>query len=124
MNFDWTAPRLNRIEWLLPQTFPTRCSASLSIASPVLHARNWLTQPTYSTIDQWADFLPNDSSHVSRSRHASHDKLAFLFANLASRAGVYSSTAQCADPQAEADCFRRGDIVTFAGGLCSRSASY
>ena len=82
------------------------------------------TQPAYSTIDQWADFLLNDSAHASRSRHASHDKHAYFLANLASRANVYSSAAQSAVPRAEADSFRRGDIVTFVGGLCSRSASY
>ena len=61
---------------------------------------------------------------ASRSRHASHDKLAYLLANFAFRAGVYSSAAQSAVPRAEADTFRRGDIVTFVGGHCSRSASY
>jgi hypothetical protein len=60
------------------------------------------TQPDYSTIDQWADFfLLNDSAHVFRSLHASHDKLAHLLANSASRA------AQSAVLRAEADTFRR-----------------
>jgi hypothetical protein len=46
--------------------------------------------------------------------------LAYLLANLASSAGVYSFAAQSAVPRAEADTFRSGNIVTFVGGLCSR----
>jgi hypothetical protein len=97
---------------------------SICLGIPVPHARILRTQPAYSTIDPWADFLLNDSARASRSQHASHDKLAYLLAKLASRAGVYSSAAQSAVPRAEADTFRHGDIVTFVGGLCSRSASY
>ncbi len=97
---------------------------SICLGIPVPHAHILRTQPAYSTINQWADFLLNDSAHVSRSRHASHDKIAYLFANLASRAGVWSSVAQSAVLRAEADTFRRGDNFTFVGGLCSRSASY
>jgi hypothetical protein len=100
---------------------------SICLGIPVLHARILRTQPAYSTIDQWADFLLNDSAHAFRSRHASQDKLAYILAqaNLASSAGVYSSAAQSAGPRAEADLdtICRGDIVTFVGGLCSRSAS-
>jgi hypothetical protein len=76
------------------------------------------------TTDQWADFLLHYSAHVSGSLqclHASHDK---VLANSASRAGVCSSFAQIAVPRAEADIFRCGNIVTFVGGLSSRSASY
>jgi hypothetical protein len=83
---------------------------------PVPHARILRTQPAYRTMDQWADFLLNDSAHASRSLHATQDKLAYLSADLASSAGVYSSAAQSAVPRAEADTFRRGDIVTFVGG--------
>jgi hypothetical protein len=68
---------------------------SICLGIPVLHARILRTQPAYSTIDQWADFLLNDSAHAFRSRHASQDKLAYILAqaNLASSAGVYSSAA-------------------------------
>jgi chlorite dismutase len=77
------------------------------------HAHILLTRPAYSTIDQRADFLLFYSAHVSQALHASHDKLAYLLANLASSAGVYSSAAQSAVLQAEADTFCSGDIVTF-----------
>jgi hypothetical protein len=97
---------------------------SICLGIPVPHARVLRTQPALSTIDPLADFLLNDSAHASRSRYASHDKLAYLLGNLASRAGVYASAAQSAVLRAEADTFRRGDIVTFFDGLCSRSASY
>ena len=57
---------------------------SICLGIPVLHARILRTQPAYSTIDQWADFLLNDSARASRSQHASHDKPAYTLANLAS----------------------------------------
>jgi hypothetical protein len=84
---------------LSDQAFVTCLSICLGI--PVSHARILRTQPDYSAIDQWADFLLNDSAHVSRSRHASHDKLAYLLADLAfeSIAGVYSSAAQSTLPR-------------------------
>ena len=69
---------------LSDQAFVTCLSICLGI--PVPHARILRTQPAYSTIDPWANFLLNDSAHASRSRHASHDKLAYLLANLASTA--------------------------------------
>ena len=53
---------------------------SICLGIPVPHACVLRTQPAYSTIDPWADFLLNDSAHASRSRHASHDKLACLLA--------------------------------------------
>jgi hypothetical protein len=102
------------------QTFVTCLSESVQsicLGIPIPHARILRTQPAYSTINQRADFLLNDSAYVSLSWHASHDKLAYLLANLASSAGVYSSAAQSAVPRAEANTFRRGNIVTFVGGL-------
>jgi hypothetical protein len=77
----------------------------------VQHAHILCTQPHYSTFYQWA-LLLNDSAHASRSQHASHDKLAYLLVNFASRADVYSPASPSAVPRAEADTFRCGDIVT------------
>jgi hypothetical protein len=109
---------------LSDHAFDTCLSVCLGI--PVPHARILRTRPAYRTIDQWADFLLNDSAHASRSLHATQDKLAYSSADLASSAGVYSSAAQSAVPRAEADTFRRGDIVALVGGhlcchLCWRS---
>jgi len=70
-----------------------------------------------ANIDVWADFLLTDAAHASRSRRASHDRLAYCLSNLAARAGLSSSAVQPTIPVAEEDTFRRGDIVTSVAGL-------
>ena len=96
---------------------------SICFGVPVPHAQLLQHCQGYSNIDVWADFLLNDSAHASRSRHVSHDRLAFCLSNLAARAGLTSSAIQSSIPVAEADTFRRGDIVTSVAGL-SRSSTY
>jgi hypothetical protein len=67
---------------LSDQAFVTCLSICLGI--PVPRASILHTQPAYSTIDQWADFLLSNSVHKSPSRHAPDDKLAYILADLAS----------------------------------------
>ena len=77
----------------------------------------------YAHIDDWADFLLTDSAHASRSRHTSHNRLAFCLSNLAACAGLASSALQPDVPVAEEVTNRLGDIVTSVAGL-SRSSTY
>jgi len=56
------------------QAFVT--SMSLCLGFPVPHARFLLQTEQYAHIDVWADFLLTDAAHASRSRRASHDRLA------------------------------------------------
>ena len=94
---------------------------SICFGVPVPHAQLLQQCQGYSKIDVWADFLLNDSAHASRSRHVSHDRLAFCLSNLAARAGLTSSAIQSSIPVAQEDTFRRGDIVTSVAGLSSNS---
>ena len=94
---------------------------SLCLGVPVPHTRVLRQSTDYAHIDDWADFLLTDSAHASRSRHTSHNRLAFCLSNLAARAGLASSALQSDVPVAEEDTYRRGDIVTSVAGLSSSS---
>ena len=94
---------------------------SLCLGVPVPHTRVLQQSADYAHIDDWADFLLTDSAHASRSRHTSHNRLAFCLSNLAARAGLASSALQSDVPVAEEDTYRRGDIVTSVAGLSSSS---
>jgi hypothetical protein len=108
---------------LSDQAFKT--SMSICLGVPVPHARFLqATVPDYAQIDVWADFLLNNSTHASRSRHSSHERLAYCLARLATKAGLPSSARPSAVPCAEDDSSRRGDIVTSVAGLNVASASY
>ena len=108
---------------LSDQAFKT--SMSICLGVPVPHARFLqATVPDYAQIDVWGDFLLNNSTHASRSRHSSHERLAYCLARLATKAGLPSSARPSAVPCAEDDSFRRGDIVTSVAGLNVASASY
>ena len=116
--FDLTCP----FE-LSDQAFQTCLSICLGV--PVPHARFLkATVAQYSDIDMWADFLLNNATHASRSRYASHQRLAFCLARLAVRAGLPATATQSAVPFADDDSFRRGDIVTSVAGLNFARASY
>jgi len=98
---------------------------SICLGVPVPHARFLkATVPAYAAIDIWADFLLNNSTHASRSRHSSHDRLAYCLARLAKQAGLPSSATSSAVPRADEDSDRHGDIVTSVAGLNVASASY
>ena len=100
-------------------------SMSICLGVPVPHARFLkATVPAYAAIDIWADFLLNNSTHASRSRHSSHDRLAYCLARLAKQAGLPSSATPSAVPRADEDSDRHGDIVTSVAGLNVASASY
>jgi hypothetical protein len=103
----------------------SKTSMSICLGVPVPHARFLhATVPDYAQIDVWADFLLNNSTHASRSRHSSHERLAYCLALLATKAGLPSSARLSAVPRAEDDSFRRRDIVTSVAGLNVASASY
>ena len=74
----------------------------LLIVYPVLRSRFHICRLTAQSIHRLIS-SKNDFAHETRSQHASHDKLAYLPANLASPAAAsltladtYSSAAQCA----------------------------
>ena len=108
---------------LSDQAFKT--SMSICLGLPVPHARFLkATVPDYAAIDVWADFLLNNPTHASRSRHSSHDRLAYCIARLATTAGLPSTARPRAVPCAEEDSYRRGGIITSVAGLNLASASY
>ena len=108
---------------LSDQAFKT--SMSICFGLPVPHARFLKASiPDYASIDVWADFLLNNPTHASRSRHASHERLAYCLARLATKAGLPSTARPSAVPCADEDSARRGDIVTSVAGLNLASASY
>jgi hypothetical protein len=80
--------------------------------------------PDYAQIDVWADFLLNNCAHASRSRHSSHESLAYCLAWLATKAGLPSSARPSVVPYEDDDSSRRGDIVTSVAGLNVARASY
>ena len=92
---------------LSDQAFITCMSLCLSV--PVAHTRVLQQSADYAHIDDWANFLPTDSAHASRSRHTLHNRLAFCLSNLAARAGLASSDLQSDVPVAEEDTYRRWD---------------
>jgi hypothetical protein len=82
------------------------------------------TVPDYAQIDVLADFLLNNCAHASRSRHSSHESLAYCLARLATKAGLPSSARSSAVPYEDDDSSHRGDIVTSVAGLNVARASY
>ena len=114
----WLMDLMSPVE-LSDQAFITCMSLCLGV--PVPHTRVLQQSEDYAHIDDWADFLLTDSAHASRSRHTSHNRLAFCLSNLAARAGLASSALQSDVPVAEEDTYRRGDIVTSVAGLSSSS---
>jgi len=96
---------------------------SICFGVPVPHAQLLQNFHGYSHIDVWGDFLLCDSAHASRSRHVSHNRLAFCLSNLAARAGLASSALQSSVPVATEDTYRKGDILTSVAGL-SRTSNY
>jgi hypothetical protein len=108
---------------LSDQAFKT--SMSICFGVPVEHAHFLqATVPDYAQIDVWADFLLNNSAHAFRSRHSSHERLAYCLARLATKAGLPSSARPSTVPCADDDSSRSCDIVTSVSGLNVASASY
>ena len=107
---------------LSDQAFKTSMPMYLCV---VPHARVLkATVPDYAQIDVWADFLLNNCAHTSRSRHSSHESLAYFLARLATKAGLPSSARPSVVPYEDDDSSRRGDIVTSVAGLNVARASY
>jgi hypothetical protein len=101
-------------------------SMSICFGVPVQHAHFLqATVPDCAQYDVWAYFLLNNSAQAFRSRHSSHERLAYYcLARLATKAGLPSSARPSTVPCTDDDSSRRCDIVTSVSGLNVTSASY
>jgi hypothetical protein len=98
-------------------------STALLLGYPVPHARYLQTRRGNPPIDPWADMLLNDSYHAAATRHASHDAITNIIANLASSHGVSTTARLRLVPLATPDTMERGDLVAASCGILSASPS-
>jgi hypothetical protein len=108
---------------LSDQAFKTSMSICLGVPVPNVRFLKAIV-PYYAQIDVRAEFSLNYSSHASRSRHSSHERLAYCLARSATKAGLSSSARPSAVPCADDDSSPSGDIVTSVAGLVVARASY
>ena len=94
-------------------------SSALLFGYPVPHARYLRSLHGASPLDPWGDALLNSSTHAANTRHASHDAITSMIANLASSHGVSTSARLQHVPLAAQDTMQRGDLVAMTSGILS-----
>jgi hypothetical protein len=74
----------------------------------------------YANIDQWGDFLLNDSEHAGSSRKTTHNKFAAELSKIANECGIPTTCKESQlpyrDQGRQEQSRKRADMMTFGGG--------